>query len=87
MMTIREAVTVKCIHCGVECEELRGNLGWTSEDNIEVIISGSTFHACTACNFAFLPPHIKEWLEKALAEKRAIGGPPHMFLNATAYCP
>jgi len=25
--------------------------------------------------------------KKQLAEKRAIGGPPHMLLNATDYCP
>ena len=84
MMTTREAFTVKCIHCGAECAELRGNLGWTSEDSIQVTVSGTTFHACTACSVAFLPPHIKRWLEKALAEKRAIGGPPCLFLNAAA---
>jgi len=77
---------MKFIHCGAEYQQLEGNLGWTSEDNIEVTVSGTTFHACTACSVAFLPPHIKRWLETALAEKRAIGGPPH-FLNAAAFDP
>lgn len=76
---------MKCIHCGAECMVQRGNLGWTSDDGIRVTISGAKFHACPMCNTAIFPQNVKDWLEKALDQKRAIGGSPYLFLNAFAF--
>jgi hypothetical protein len=37
------------------------------------------------CNTAIFPQNVKDWLEKALDQKRAIGGSPYLFLNAFAF--
>jgi hypothetical protein len=74
-----------CPKCGTKCETRTGNISWTSDDGIEVVISGTEYTSCNVCHVAVLPPKIKNWLEKVMVQKREIGGRPYMFLNAAVF--
>lgn len=68
-----------CQHLFSDCSE---NYAFTTDDGIEVFVSGAEFQKCMSCGHTEFPFETKELIETTLKERRKISQPStQMYIN------
>jgi hypothetical protein len=67
-----------CQHLFSDCNE---NYAFTTDDGIEVFVSGAAYQTCMSCGHTEFPLETKELIESSLKEIRISKSTPQLYIN------